>query len=48
VDDYPEYENFLVGGHVITFNTMRNAGRHFFTLGPSVSCMVRQRACIFE
>ena len=40
VDDYPEYENFLVGGHVITFNTMRNAGRHFFNFygnGPSLA-----------
>jgi hypothetical protein len=39
VDDYPEYENKLVGGHVITFNTMRNAGRHFFNFygnGPSL------------
>ncbi len=24
------YEDVLDGGHVITFNTMRNAGRHFF------------------
>ena len=30
VGDYMDYENFLVGGHEITFNTMRNAGRHFF------------------
>ena len=40
VDDYPEYENRLVGGHVITFNTMRNAGRHFFNFygnGPSLA-----------
>lgn len=40
VDDYPEYESFLVGGHVITFNTMRNAGRHFFNFygnGPSLA-----------
>ncbi len=40
VDDYADYENFLVGGHVITFNTMRNAGRHFFNIygnGPSLS-----------
>jgi len=39
VDDYGNYENFLVGGHVITFNTMRNAGRHFFNFygnGPSL------------
>jgi len=39
VDDYPEYENRRVGGHVITFNTMRNAGRHFFNFygnGPSL------------
>ena len=40
VDGYEEYENFLVGGHVITFNTMRNAGRHFFNFygnGPSLA-----------
>ena len=30
VGDYPEYENFRVGGHEITYNTMCNAGRHFF------------------
>ena len=30
VSDFKDYENFLVGGHVITYNTMRNAGRHFF------------------
>jgi len=39
VDDYGSYENFHVGGHVITFNTMRNAGRHFFNFygnGPSL------------
>ena len=32
VSDFHDYENFLVGGHVITFNTMRNAGRHFFNI----------------
>ena len=40
VDGYSDYENFLVGGHVITFNTMRNAGRHFFNFygnGPSLA-----------
>ncbi len=38
VSDFKDYENTLVGGHVITFNTMRNAGRHFFNFygnGPS-------------
>ena len=30
VSDFTDYENFRVGGHEITFNTMRNAGRHFF------------------
>ncbi|MEI6501246.1 MAG: carbohydrate-binding protein, partial [Armatimonadota bacterium] len=30
VSDFGDYENFLYGGHVITYNTMRNAGRHFF------------------
>ncbi|OGV75212.1 MAG: hypothetical protein A3K18_14160 [Lentisphaerae bacterium RIFOXYA12_64_32] len=40
VSDFNDYENFLVGGHVITFNTMRNAGRHFFNFygnGPSTA-----------
>jgi hypothetical protein len=40
VSDFSEYEHFLVGGHVITFNTMRNAGRHFFNFygnGPSLA-----------
>ncbi|MBL7038613.1 MAG: carbohydrate-binding protein [Pirellulaceae bacterium] len=32
VSDFANYENMLVGGHVITFNTMRNAGRHFFNI----------------
>jgi len=32
VTDFVDYENFLVGGHVITYNTMRNAGRHFFNI----------------
>jgi hypothetical protein len=39
VSDFPDYENRLVGGHTITFNTMRNAGRHFFNFygnGPSL------------
>ena len=30
VSDFADYQNFRVGGHEITFNTMRNAGRHFF------------------
>jgi hypothetical protein len=30
VSDFADYENFRVGGHEITFNTLRNAGRHFF------------------
>jgi hypothetical protein len=40
VDDFRLYENMLIGGHVITFNTMRNAGRHFFNFngnGTSIS-----------
>ncbi|MCY2991282.1 MAG: hypothetical protein NTY19_25920, partial [Planctomycetota bacterium] len=40
VSDFGDYEHLLVGGHVITFNTMRNAGRHFFNFygnGPSHS-----------
>ncbi|MBC7288681.1 MAG: carbohydrate-binding protein, partial [Armatimonadetes bacterium] len=44
VADYANYENLLVGGHVITFNTMRNAGRHFFNFygnGPSLASRTR-------
>jgi len=44
VSDFGEYENLLVGGHVITFNTMRNAGRHFFNFygnGPNLASRTR-------
>ena len=45
VGDYNDYENFLVGGHVITYNTMRNAGRHFFNFyGNGTSVSSRDRA----
>lgn len=44
VGDYNDYENFLVGGHVITFNTMRNASRHFFNFyGNGTSIASRNR-----
>ena len=46
VSDFGDYEHFLVGGHVITFNTMRNAGRHFFNFygnGTSIG-LARPRA----
>jgi hypothetical protein len=44
VSDFPDYENFLVGGHVITYNTMRNAGRHFFNVyGNGTSSASRNR-----
>ena len=44
VSDFPAYENFLVGGHVLTFNTMRNAGRHFFNIyGNGTSTASRTR-----
>ncbi|MCC7493170.1 MAG: carbohydrate-binding protein [Fimbriimonadaceae bacterium] len=44
VSDFPEWENFLVGGHVITYNTMRNAGRHFFNFyGNGTSTASRDR-----
>ena len=44
VSDFNDYENFLVGGHVITFNTMRNAGRHFFNFyGNGTSIASRNR-----
>ncbi|MBM4084739.1 MAG: carbohydrate-binding protein, partial [Planctomycetes bacterium] len=44
VSDFADYENFLVGGHVITYNTMRNAGRHFFNFyGNGCSTASRTR-----
>ena len=44
VSDYNDYENFLVGGHTITYNTMRNAGRHFFNFyGNGTSLASRDR-----
>ena len=44
VSDYPDYENLLVGGHVITHNTMRNAGKHFFNFyGNGTSTHSRNR-----
>ncbi|MBT3375017.1 MAG: carbohydrate-binding protein [Lentisphaerae bacterium] len=44
VSDFNDYENFLVGGHVITYNTMRNAGRHFFNIyGNGTSTASRTR-----
>ena len=44
VDDYADYEGQLVGGHVITFNTMRNAGRHMFNIsGNGTSTASRNR-----
>lgn len=42
--DFSDYENMLVGGHVITQNTMRNAGRHFFNFhGNGTSMASRNR-----
>ena len=44
VSDFNDYESFLVGGHVITYNTMRNAGRHFFNFyGNGTSTASRNR-----
>jgi hypothetical protein len=44
VSDFNDYENFLVGGHIITYNTMRNAGRHFFNFyGNGTSTASRDR-----
>ena len=44
VSDFADYENLLVGGHVITYNTMRNAGRHFFNFyGNGTSLASRDR-----
>ncbi len=37
VAEYTTHENFLQGGHVITYNTMRNAGRHFFNFNGNAS-----------
>ena len=45
VGDYADYENFLVGGHIISFNTMCNAGRHFFNYyGNGTSLQSRDRS----
>jgi len=44
VSDFGEYEGFLVGGHVITYNTMRNVGRHCFNIhGNGTSLASRTR-----
>jgi len=44
VTDFNDYEHFLVGGHLITYNTMRNAGRHFFNFyGNGCSKVSRNR-----
>ena len=44
VKDFGDYENMLVGGHVITYNTMCNAGRHFFNFsGNGTSSASRNR-----
>lgn len=44
VSDFGNDEHFLVGGHVITYNTMRNAGRHFFNFhGNGTSTASRDR-----
>lgn len=45
VSDFGQYEGRLIGGHVITYNTMRNAGRHFFNFhGNGTSLASRDRA----
>lgn len=45
VSDFGDYENCLYGGHVITYNTLRNAGRHFFNFhGNGTSTASRDRA----
>jgi len=44
VSDYGEYEGQLIGGHAITYNTLRNAGRHFFNFcGNGTSRVSRDR-----
>jgi len=44
VGDFVDWEHFLVGGHRITHNTMRNAGRHFFNFyGNGTSTASRDR-----
>jgi hypothetical protein len=45
VADFRDDEDLLVGGHVITYNTMCNAGRHFFNFsGNGTSLASRDRA----
>ena len=44
VSDFAADENFLVGGHIISCNTMRNGGRHFFNYhGNGTSTASRDR-----
>ena len=44
VSDFGDYEGQLVGGHVIAYNTMRNAGRHLFNFhGNGTSLASRDR-----
>lgn len=44
VADFADYEGFRVGGHVITYNTLRNSGRHFFNIfGNGCSTASRDR-----
>ncbi|NMC21523.1 MAG: carbohydrate-binding protein [Thermogutta sp.] len=44
VSDFADYEDFRVGGHVITYNTLRNSGRHFFNIyGNGTSTASRDR-----
>ncbi len=45
VSDFGDYEGCLYGGHQITGNTLRNAGRHFFNFhGNGTSQASRDRA----
>ena len=42
--DARDDEDFLTGGHVITYNTMRNVGRHFFSFPASTNHGTTSRA----
>ena len=46
IGDWPEYENFLIGGHTVTFNTMCNSGRHLFNIPFGGSKQSRDRGPI--
>ena len=45
-NNLPKHEGVLGGGHVITHNTLRNAGRSFWNFGDQLSKTSRTRSCL--